>query len=132
MHTTTVHGWGRATASAGHLIRPTDAADWKDSLASAGRRGLIVRGGGCGYGATARPVVDPDGTVLVDAGTTLGALVRALAPLVWMLPVMPGTGRVTVGGAIAADVYGKNHLHTGTFGAHVREMTVLTPGLGEV
>jgi decaprenylphospho-beta-D-ribofuranose 2-oxidase len=149
MRSTTVRGWGRATGSHGRVTRPAGPAEWAEQLAAAGPRGVIARGGGCGYGDAAqnaggvvaltaaggdpaRLTVDDDGTVLVDAGTTLGALVRALGPLGWTLPVMPGTGRVTVGGAIAADVHGKNHVHAGTFGAHVREMTVLTPGPGEM
>lgn len=143
-----VRGWGRATGSQSHVTRPACAADWEDQLAAAGPRGMIARGGGCGYGDAAQnaggivamttadadlcELTVEDGTVLAGAGTTLGALVRALAPLGWTLPVVPGTGRVTVGGAIAADVHGKNHPRYATFGAHVREMSVLTPRLGEL
>ncbi|MBU2667998.1 FAD-binding oxidoreductase [Actinoplanes bogorensis] len=143
MQTTTVRGWGRATSSRSRVI------GWPDDLGPAGPRGLIARGGGCGYGDAAQNAggvvaltahrddltelfVDEDGTVLLDAGTSLGELIRSVAPLGWTLPVIPGTARVTVGGAIAADVHGKNHIHTGSFGSHVREMTVLTPGQGEL
>jgi decaprenylphospho-beta-D-ribofuranose 2-oxidase len=144
--TATVRGWGGATASHSTLVRPIDDPQWHDLLAKAGPRGVIARGGGCGYGDAAqngggvvaltipagglREVHVEDGTVVADAGTRLGDLVRALAPLGWTLPVVPGTGRVTVGGAIAADVHGKNHVRHGTFGAHVVELCVLTPGLG--
>ena len=140
-----VRGWGRATASHSTVAYPADEPAWRGQIASAGARGLIARGGGCGYGDAAqnaggvvalttagdrRIALGDDGTVLVDAGVTLGTLLRTLAPAGWTLPVVPGTGRVTVGGAIAADVHGKNHVLKGTFGAHVRELTVLTPGLG--
>jgi decaprenylphospho-beta-D-ribofuranose 2-oxidase len=140
-----VRGWGRATESHSIVADPAGGAEWTALLAAAGPRGLIARGGGCGYGdaaqnaggtvaMTTHSVADAqlcvDGTVVVDAGTSLGSLVRELAPLRWTLPVVPGTGRVTVGGAIAADVHGKNHLRQGTFGSHVVEMSVLTPGLG--
>jgi decaprenylphospho-beta-D-ribofuranose 2-oxidase len=141
-----VQGWGKATGSHSAVIHPMNESGWREQLAAAGSRGLIARGGGCGYGdaaqnaggvvamttagaATSRLIVE-DGTVVADAGISLGALIRALAPLGWTLPVVPGTGKVTVGGAIAADVHGKNHVHAGTFGMHVREMTVLTPGFG--
>jgi decaprenylphospho-beta-D-ribofuranose 2-oxidase len=141
-----VAGWGRATGSHSTVARPAGDQSWQQLLRTAGPRGLIPRGGGCGYGdaaqnaggvvalttgtAVPRPVTVEDGTVVVDAGVPLGALLRSLAPLGWTLPVVPGTGRVTVGGAIAADVHGKNHLRAGAFGAHVREMAVLTPGAG--
>ncbi|GGL10460.1 FAD-binding protein [Mangrovihabitans endophyticus] len=71
-------------------------------------------------------------TVVADAGVPLGTLVRALAPCGWTLPVVPGAARTTVGDAIAADVHGKNHVRWGTFGDHVREMTVHTPARGVV
>jgi decaprenylphospho-beta-D-ribofuranose 2-oxidase len=141
-----VHGWGRATVTRSTITHPAGDRAWLEQLATAGARGVIARGGGNGYGdaaqnaggvvamtdvgaATGRIDIEGD-TVIVDAGVTLGALVRALAPLGWTLPVLPGTARVTVGGAIAADVHGKNHLRYGTFGAHVRELTLLTPGAG--
>ncbi|NMO53726.1 FAD-binding oxidoreductase [Actinoplanes sp. TBRC 11911] len=143
-----IRGWGHATGSHALVARPTGSAQWQERLAEAGPRGLIARGGGCSYGDAAQNaggtvalttggddltrLVVADATVVADAGMTLGALIRALAPLRWTLPVVPGASGVTVGGAIAADVHGKNHVHTGTFGAHVREMTVLTPGHGEV
>ena len=57
---------------------------------------------------------------------TLGELLRALAPGGWMLPVVPGTQHVTVGGAIASDIHGKNHGTAGTFGAHVLALGLLT------
>jgi decaprenylphospho-beta-D-ribofuranose 2-oxidase len=143
-----VRGWGNATGSHALVRRPTGTAQWQEQIVAAGPRGLIARGGGCSYGDApqnaggtvalttggddlTRLLVE-DGTVVADAGMTLGALIRALAPLGWTLPVVPGASRVTVGGVIAADVHGKNHVHTGTFGAHVREMTVLTPGRGEL
>jgi decaprenylphospho-beta-D-ribofuranose 2-oxidase len=141
-----VRGWGRATGSHSTVARPSGDQGWLDQLAATGSRGLIARGAGCGYGDAAQnaggvvaltevdigPLTVADRTVEVDAGVSLGALIRALAPLGWTLPVVPGTGRVTVGGAIAADVHGKNHRDCGTFGAHVREMSVLAPGRGLV
>ncbi len=62
---------------------------------------------------------------------TLGRLLRALAAAGWVLPVVPGTQHVTVGGAIAADIHGKNHTAAGTFGAHVAALGLLTAS-GEV
>ena len=60
------------------------------------------------------------GVVQCEAGVTLAALLAFTVPLGWFLPVTPGTKFVSVGGAIANDVHGKNHHRDGTFGRFVR------------
>lgn len=60
-----------------------------------------------------------------EAGASLGELLDVLVPRGLFLPVVPGTQHVTVGGAIANDVHGKNHHRAGTFGAHVVELELL-------
>lgn len=71
------------------------------------------------------------GTLKVEGGARIGALNAHLARRGWLLPVMPGTGFATVGGAIAMDVHGKNHHHAGSFGQHVTGIHLVTP-TGEV
>jgi decaprenylphospho-beta-D-ribofuranose 2-oxidase len=66
------------------------------------------------------------GLASVDAGISLDALMRAALPLGLWVPVLPGTRQVTVGGAIAADIHGKNHHSAGSFGNHVRALDLLT------
>lgn len=65
------------------------------------------------------------GIVRCEAGVTLEALLEVIVPAGWFLPVTPGTRRVTVGGAVANDVHGKNHHRAGTFGAHVRALELV-------
>lgn len=65
-------------------------------------------------------------TVTCEGGTSLARLLSFLVPRGWFLPVVPGTRFVTVGGALAADVHGKNHHVDGTIGGHVEELTLLT------
>jgi FAD/FMN-containing dehydrogenase len=65
------------------------------------------------------------GFVRCEAGVTIGELVREFAPRGFFPPVVPGTKHVTVGGAIANDVHGKNHHRRGTFGGHVRRLELL-------
>jgi FAD/FMN-containing dehydrogenase len=64
------------------------------------------------------------GVVWAEAGLTLEELIRVALPLGWFLPVTPGTKFVTLGGAVANDVHGKNHHVAGTFGCHVRQLVV--------
>jgi FAD/FMN-containing dehydrogenase len=60
------------------------------------------------------------GVVRVEAGLTLDELLRISVPRHWFPPVSPGTKFVSIGGAVANDVHGKNHETAGTIGAHVR------------
>ncbi len=63
--------------------------------------------------------------VRAQAGLTLAALLQHIVPRGLFLPVTPGTSHVTLGGAVANDVHGKNHHRTGTFGRHVRRLKLL-------
>ena len=62
------------------------------------------------------------GILSCEAGVLLSEILNLVVPQGWFLPVTPGTRFVTVGGAIANDVHGKNHHVTGTFGRHVRSL----------
>jgi FAD/FMN-containing dehydrogenase len=64
------------------------------------------------------------GVVVAEAGVSLDALLRFCVPRGWFLPVTPGTRLVTLGGAIANDIHGKNHHRAGTFGCHVQWLTL--------
>src|SRR5205823_6828688 len=59
------------------------------------------------------------GRIRIESGMMLGDLLEVIVPHGWFLPVTPGTKFVTIGGAIANDVHGKNHHRAGTFGRHV-------------
>lgn len=62
------------------------------------------------------------GTLICEAGVLLRDIQRIFVPQGWMLPVTPGTQLITVGGAIANDVHGKNHHAFGSFGDHVNRL----------
>jgi FAD/FMN-containing dehydrogenase len=68
---------------------------------------------------------DRTGRLVCEAGVLLRDIQQLIIPRGWILPVTPGTQMVTVGGAIANDVHGKNHHILGTFGDHVRRMTLI-------
>ena len=65
------------------------------------------------------------GVLRCEAGVLLAEILELAVPLGWFLPVSPGTQYVTVGGAVANDVHGKNHHRAGTFGQHVRAFELL-------
>jgi FAD/FMN-containing dehydrogenase len=72
------------------------------------------------------------GVVVAEAGLTLAELIRVVLPRGWFLSVTPGTKFVTLGGAVANDVHGKNHHVMGTFGRHVRSLTLHRTAEGTV
>lgn len=134
-------GWGGTSASTARVARPTDVEGLRAELTTVGDRGLIARGLGRSYGDPAQnaggtvldltewdSILDIDSrapSVRVQSGISLDRLLRALLPLGLWLPVVPGTRQVTVGGAIAADVHGKNHHADGSFGNHVSKLELL-------
>jgi decaprenylphospho-beta-D-ribofuranose 2-oxidase len=143
-----LHGWGRATSTRAHLAEIDSVADAVSVLRKAdGGRGVVPRGLGRSYGDAAQNAggtaldltklnrilqVDAESdppAVTVQAGVTLDALMRALLPFGLWVPVLPGTRQVTIGGAVAADVHGKNHHTEGSFGNHVRSLDLLTADL---
>ena len=73
-----------------------------------------------------------NGLVVAEAGLSLAELIRVALPRGWFLNVTPGTKFVTLGGAVANDVHGKNHHLTGTFGCHVRRITLHRTAEGTV
>ena len=132
-------GWGRYPRIEARLVRP-DALDAVPGLMAAGP--LIARGNGRAYGDAAisrqatldmRPFnrmasFDPDTGVLVaEAGVLLAEVIDVFLPRGWFPLVTPGTKFVSLGGAIAADVHGKNHHKDGAFSACVEWLELVGP-----
>lgn len=145
-------GWGRTAPARAQVLSTGDpeliatavarVAEDNDAKPSHLRRGVIARGLGRSYGDNAQNsgglVIDMTALrrihqidaetrlVEMDAGVSLDQLMRAALPFGLWVPVLPGTRQVTIGGAIACDIHGKNHHTEGSFGDHVRSMDLLT------
>jgi len=137
--TTRFLSWGRYPKG---IHRYVHKPAWSDQLGeilnSAASASLLPYGMGRSYGDSClnahRELIDcrrlnrilgfdeVTGIVRCEGGVTLSDIISVFLPKGWFLPVTPGTQFVTVGGAIANDVHGKNHHCAGTFGAHVRQL----------
>ena len=138
-----IHGWGRAAGAMSHLHGIDIVADAVSALRNGAGRGVTPRGLGRSYGDAAQnsggttldltrldQILSVDAaseppTVTLQAGVSIDSLMKALLPFGLWVPVLPGTRQVTIGGAIAADVHGKNHHTQGSFGNHVRSFDLL-------
>jgi decaprenylphospho-beta-D-ribofuranose 2-oxidase len=143
---TSLSGWGGGERVPVTVLSPADEHALRAGLLARGDRGAVPRGMGRSYGDAAQLrdglvletrrlrafTLDQElGVLETQAGVTLGALLAALEPAGWLLPVVPGTQHVSVGGAIACDIHGKNHGAFGTFGAHVLALGLIG-GSGEL
>lgn len=121
---------------------------WQDELLPEGLTALLPYGNGRSYGDSClnnggalldmrglNRILGFDrctGILRCEAGVLLADILRLVVPMGWFFPVTPGTRFVTVGGAIANDVHGKNHHRTGTFGQHILRLALQRSDLGTV
>ena len=132
--------WGNLSHEQAELVRLDSVQDTAKIIGNLPSKGIAF-GMGRSYGDEA---LNPSGCVVLttgmnkllafdqdrgvlkcEAGVTLQDIQRTLGPKGWLLPVTPGTQMVTVGGAIANDVHGKNHHGFGSFCDHVLELTLV-------
>ncbi|GAB18766.1 putative oxidoreductase [Gordonia effusa NBRC 100432] len=144
-------GWSRTTPIDGQVLETNDVEVIAKAVARVAddnadkptylQRGVIARGLGRSYNESAQNsggltidmtrinrihnIDGETGIVDVDAGVSLDQLMQVALPFGLWVPVLPGTRQVTIGGAIAHDIHGKNHHSQGSFGNHVTELTLL-------
>jgi decaprenylphospho-beta-D-ribofuranose 2-oxidase len=128
-----IHGWGRHPLIDAQVHAPLTSTAVSAALNKCSENAVIARGMGRSYGDSALAphvistaylnlLLDFDqenGIARCGAGVTLAELLEVFSPRGWFLPVTPGTKFVSVGGAIASDVHGKNHHLDGCFSEYV-------------
>ena len=135
-----VLSWGR-TFHYAHEVRTIGRLDQTPATHYAGDKQVIFRGLGRSYGDVALnadgvlcQARNPDnllefdrsnGRVRAQSGMTIADLNAITVPAGWIIPVSPGTQFVTLGGAIANDVHGKNHHIDGSIGAHIKSLELV-------
>ena len=142
-----ISGWGRNPSEECDVYRPECALEIEQLVAEAPQSSLIPRGQGRSYGDAS---LNASGAVILseglnsmcyfdeinevlhcEAGVTLADIIENLLPRGYFFPVTPGTKMISIGGAIAADVHGKNHHSSGSMSAWVNRFSLLT-GNGEI
>ena len=140
-HLKVISSWGRLSSDQHQVIALNDLNSAKDQIGLDGSDYGLAYGMGRSYGDVG---LNPGGLLWLtsglnhfiafdektgllscEAGVLLRDIQRLLIPRGWMLPVTPGTQMVTVGGAIANDVHGKNHHAFGSFGDHVKYIKIM-------
>jgi FAD/FMN-containing dehydrogenase len=140
-----LEGYGMRQKARCRVIYPTSSEDIARSFAMALRSGVSVglRGSGCSYGDAAlnagQLVLDcskmkrvltwdpASGEITVEPGVTIEDLWRHTLAEGWWPPVVPGTMAVSVGGAAAGNIHGKNQWRHGSFGEHIVRFDLMLP-----
>lgn len=141
--TSQLTGWGRAQIAEAEVGRPERYGELIGLLTETGEKGVVAFGGGRSYGDAALndkghvilterlnriTKFDADsGEVVAEPGVTFKELLDVFLPKGYLAPVSPGTAFVTLGGAVANDVHGRNHDTVGSFGHHVQWIELLLP-----
>jgi FAD/FMN-containing dehydrogenase len=137
-----IANWGNYPVTESEVLSFTNVAHLQQLVGS--HPHMIARGNGRCYGdASLAPTTlltlhfdkilsfdTVNGILECESGITLDQVLRVIVPRGWFLPVTPGTKFITVGGAMASNVHGKNHHVDGPFSNHVVEMDVLTASDG--
>lgn len=142
MGKTKLTNWGNYPRIESEVNDFTDAQQLENQI----NKSTIARGMGRCYGdaALASKVIstksyagiihfdEETGLLHCQSGTTLDKILELIVPAGWFLPVTPGTKFISVGGAIAADIHGKNHHKEGSFSNHILNFTLHTDKQGIV
>ncbi len=135
--------WGGVHISKSWQFNPVNEEEAVSLFDMNDEYGVIPRGSGNSYGDQAlnseggivsiedfsehaELPITTEGYVSVHGGTSYGTLLTASVRQGWVMPVVPGSKSITIGGAIAADAHGKNHFHKSSISSYIIEIDLLT------
>ena len=138
-----LRSWGGGHSSNSQKLDIACREDIPNLLQYVDERGVIPRAFGNSYGDQALNsegtvasilnyaessdlTITKEGRISIHGGVHLGAVLEAAIHNSWILPVVPGSEKISIGGAIAADAHGKNHFHKDSIASHIVEINVLT------
>jgi len=126
-----IHGWGNYSAINAQVLKPKKINDVQSLITNNDK--IIARGLGRSYGDSANNSIVIDttnlnkiikfdkvkGLITCESGVSINEINKIIIPNGWFMPVTPGSSYITIGGAVASDVHGKNHHLEGTFSNHI-------------
>ncbi len=141
-----ISGWGKTKPVGVEIISPKTVKEIKDIIITSQPKSIITRGRGRSYGDAAQinkgkviklnyfkeiiPNYEQQ-EITAQAGASIEEILKIIIPKGFFLPVTPGTKKITLGGAIAADVHGKNHYQDGSFGNYIKRIRLIN-GIGKI
>ena len=135
-----ISGWGLHNPAYVNILKPHNSEQLGNLIVDSEKNSFLARGLGRSYGDAAqlnnKSVVSlnafdhiylnkKEELVTVGSGVSIDSLLKKIVPEGFFIPVSPGTRNVTIGGAIASDVHGKNHHLKGSFGNHIQEISLI-------
>ena len=135
-----ISGWGLNKHANVKIFKPSDLKELINFIKSSQQKSILARGLGRSYGDASlldgKTIIKmdkfkkiclntKDSTITVGAGVSIREILSEVVHKGFFLPVIPGTSNVTVGGAIAADVHGKNHYKDGSFGSNIIKISIV-------
>jgi len=137
-----IHSWGNVAKGDHFVLRPSGYADLEGTFASLdASKSILAHGAGRSYGDSCLNFDEfllstkywnhflafdsETGVLRCESGVTIAEILQSVMPRGWFIPVTPGTKFVTIGGALANDVHGKNHHRDGTIGRHITRFELL-------
>ena len=135
-----ISGWGRNHFVEAYSISPNSVQNVQNIISQSKKESIIARGMGKSYGDAAilnnGTIIDlskfnsikldqKEKTITVGAGLSFNEILNYIVPKGYFLPVLAGTSLITVGGAIASDIHGKNHSNKGSIGNNIKSITII-------
>ncbi|MDC3232481.1 FAD-binding oxidoreductase [Prochlorococcus sp. AH-716-A09] len=135
-----ISGWGLNKWAKVNIFTPKNFNELVYFIKRSTSSSILVRGLGRSYGDAANldgqnvinlenfkkiKLNSPNSTLTAGGGATLREIIKEIVPKGFFLPVVPGTSNITIGGAVASDVHGKNHYQDGSFGDHILKISLI-------